>query len=191
MWAGDTDNVPDASQEEVVEQARLAHERLAEEIRLAEQAEGARLARDRLAEEIRLAEQAEEARSAELDWLFQKAELRKLNLSAVKDLINGLSHSSQYPGDVVGILGALVLISVMFLEETANRLTGEEFTTALIVFGILTIAGPLIALLAHRLGINAVVGVANSQAEAAANEATQLELEMRGILPRAADTGDA
>jgi hypothetical protein len=125
----------------------------------------------------------------------QKAELRAVALSSITDLMEKIPRGSQYPGDLVGAVGALALIAVIALEETANRLTGQEFTIALIVFAILTIAGPLMAMLAYRLGMKAVVEVANRQAETAANQAEEAkalaearatELRLRGVKPAVA-----
>jgi hypothetical protein len=76
----------------------------------------------------------------------ENARLKSENWKSITELTKNLMRGSEYPGDVVGLVGLALLIYLIGFGEEASRLTGAEFTAALIVFAIMAIAGPTLAL---------------------------------------------
>jgi hypothetical protein len=55
-----------------------------------------------------------------------------------------LARGTQWPGGVLGAIGALILVGVVFQEETRDHLTSTEFVAALVVGALLALTGPLV-----------------------------------------------
>jgi hypothetical protein len=96
---------------------------------------------------------------------LKNARLENENWESIKELTKDLMRGSEYPGDVVGFVGLALLIYLIGLGGDFSRLTGGEFTAALIMAAIMAIAGPTLALLSGGVRKQAI---SSAQTETAA-----------------------
>jgi hypothetical protein len=111
-------------------------------------------------------------------------------MSEAKDVVYlglDLARGTQWPGGVLGAMGAVILGIALITEQVDNRLTSSEYVATLLIGAALALAGPLViaytGIAARRAAVDLDVAAkgasaAESHAEAEAQRRRRAEIEL-------------
>jgi hypothetical protein len=88
-----------------------------------------------------------------------------------------LARGTQWPGGLLGGIGAALIGAVVAVEEISNRLASAEFVATLVVGALLALAGPLVVVYTNVAARRAAVEVEVEDKRAMKAEADQKRVE--------------